>query len=64
MDKVVKGRPEFSPTASILDIVIALDLVVDVGWALRGHLLDYINRMAVFPAHLLVMGAVVVFCSP
>lgn len=38
------------------------DFVVDVGGALRRHLLDYINRMAIVAAHFLVVRAVVVLC--
>jgi len=38
------------------------DLVVDVGGALRGHLLHDVHRVAVVAAHLLVVRAVVVFC--
>lgn len=33
------------------------DLVVNVGRALRGHLLDYVHRVPVVPADLLVVGA-------
>lgn len=32
--------------------------VVDVGWALRRHLLDNVDRVSVVPAHLLVVRAV------
>lgn len=32
--------------------------VVDVGWALRRHLLDNVDGVAVVPAHLLVVRAV------
>lgn len=39
-------------------------LVVDVGWALGGHLLDNVDGVPVVPAHLLVVRAVVVLCSP
>lgn len=39
-------------------------LVVNVGWALRGHLLDDVDGVPVVPAHLLVVRAVVVLCSP
>lgn len=40
------------------------DLVVDVRRALRRHLLDDVDRMPVVPTHLLIVGAVVVLCSP
>lgn len=40
------------------------DLVVDVCWALGWHLLDDVDRMPVVSTHLLIVGAVVVFCSP
>lgn len=33
------------------------DLVVNVRWALRGHLLDDVHRVPVVPADLLVVGA-------
>lgn len=39
-------------------------LVVNVGWALGGHLLDNVDGVPVVPAHLLVVRAVVVLCSP
>lgn len=39
-------------------------LVVNVGWALRGHLLHDVDGVPVVPAHLLVVRAVVVLCSP
>lgn len=39
-------------------------LVVNVGWALGGHLLDDVDGVPVVPAHLLVVRAVVVLCSP
>lgn len=35
----------------------ASDLVVNVGGALRGHLLDYVHRVPVVPADLLVVRA-------
>lgn len=38
------------------------DFVVDIGGALRRHLLDYVNRVAVIAAHFLVVRAVVVLC--
>lgn len=47
-----RGRPGLS------------DLVVDVRWALRWHLLDDVDGVPVVPTHLLVVGAVVVLCSP
>lgn len=39
-------------------------LVVNVGWALWGHLLHDVDGVPVVPAHLLVVRAVVVLCSP
>lgn len=38
------------------------DFVVDVGRALRGHLLDDVDRVAIVAAHLLIVRAVVVLC--
>lgn len=38
------------------------NFVVDVGWALWGHLLDNVDRVAIVAAHLLVVRAVVVLC--
>lgn len=38
------------------------DFVVDVGRALRRHLLDYVDGMAIVAAHFLVVRAVVVLC--
>lgn len=38
------------------------DFVVDVGRALRGHLLDNVDGVAIVAAHLLVVRAVVVLC--
>lgn len=40
------------------------DLVVDVRWALGRHLLDDVDRVPVVPTHLLIVGTVVVLCSP
>lgn len=40
------------------------DFVVDVRWALGWHLLDDVDRVPIVPTHLLIMGAVVVLCSP
>lgn len=40
------------------------DLVVDVRWALGRHLLDDVDGVPVVPTHLLIVGAVVVLCSP
>lgn len=42
----------------------ASDLVVNVGGALRGHLLDYVHRVPVVPAHLLVVRAEDAIRSP
>lgn len=38
------------------------DFVVDVGRALRGHLLDNVDGVAIVAAHLLIVRAVVVLC--
>lgn len=38
------------------------DLVVDVGGALRRHLLDNVDGVAIVAAHLLIVRAVVVLC--
>lgn len=38
------------------------DFVVDVGGALRGHLLDNVDGVAIVAAHLLIVRAVVVLC--
>lgn len=38
------------------------DFVVDVGRALRRHLLDYVDGVAIVAAHLLIVRAVVVLC--
>lgn len=40
------------------------DLVVDVRWALGWHLLDDVDGVPVVPTHLLIVGAVVILCSP
>lgn len=40
------------------------DLVVDVRWALGWHLLDDVDGVSIVPTHLLIVGAVIVFCSP
>lgn len=40
----------------------ASDFVVDVGGALRRHLLDDVDRVAIVAAHLLIVRAVVVLC--
>lgn len=38
------------------------DFVVDVGRALRGHLLDNVDGVAIVATHLLIVRAVVVLC--
>lgn len=38
------------------------DFVVDVSGALRGHLLDNVDGVAIVAAHLLIVRAVVVLC--
>lgn len=51
---------------SILPVSLAVrsvsDFVVDVGRALRGHLLDNVDGVAIVAAHLLIVRAVVVLC--
>lgn len=51
---------------SLLAVSLALrsvsDFVVDVGRALRGHLLDNVDGVAIVTAHLLIVRAVVVLC--
>lgn len=38
------------------------DFVVDISGALRGHLLDDVDRVAIVATHLLIVRAVVVLC--
>lgn len=40
------------------------DLVINVCGALRWHLLYNVHRVSIVPAHLLIVWAVIVLCSP
>lgn len=40
------------------------DLIVNVRWALGRHLLDYVHRVPIVPANLLIVGTEDTVCSP
>lgn len=40
------------------------DLVINVCWTLRGHLLDYVHRVSIVAADLFIVGAKDTVCSP
>lgn len=56
LEKLLEDAPFLSLSLSIP----LSDFVVDVGGALRGHLLDNVNRMSIISADLLIVWAVVV----